>query len=232
MEKIAQEHEWARLVDIETGDALLEGELTLPRGASAVVLFIHGSGSSRHSPRNRNVARSLRARAGVGTLLFDLLTDREEVRDQAAGVLRFDVGLLARRVEAATDWALRVPTTRLLRLGYFGASTGAAAALLAASQRPDDVGAIVSRGGRPDLVDRRHLAGVRAPTLFVVGGEDYPVLDWNRAARDAMTVEARLDVVPGAGHLFEERGALEEVARRSADWFRKWLGPPASSRPT
>jgi dienelactone hydrolase len=213
-----------RLVDIATGDATLEGELAIPQDPNGLVLFVHGSGSSRHSPRNRNVARSLRARAGVATLLFDLLTEREEGVDAASGALRFDIGLLSRRVEVATDWALRRTETRSLRIGYFGASTGAAAALLAASERPDDVGAVVSRGGRPDLADAARLARVRAPTLFIVGGEDYPVLDWNRTARSAMTTETRLDVVPGASHLFEEPGALEEVARRSADWFRRWLG--------
>jgi dienelactone hydrolase len=212
-----------RLVDIATGDATLEGELAIPQDPNGLVLFVHGSGSSRHSPRNRNVARSLRARAGVATLLFDLLTEREESVDTASGVLRFDVGLLSRRVEAATDWALRRTETRSLRIGYFGASTGAAAALVAASERPDDVGAVVSRGGRPDLADEARLARVRAPTLFIVGGEDYPVIDWNRVARSAMTTETRMDVVPGASHLFEEPGALEEVARRSADWFRRWL---------
>jgi dienelactone hydrolase len=223
MERGAHEHEWMRLVDIATGDATLEAELAIPGDPTGLVLFVHGSGSSRHSPRNRNVARSLRARAGVATLLFDLLTEGEEGSDVASGALRFDIGLLSRRVEAATDWALRRSETRTLRIGYFGASTGAAAALLAASERPDDVGAIVSRGGRPDLVDAARLARVLAPTLFIVGGEDYPVIDWNRSARGAMTVETRMDVVPGASHLFEEPGALEEVARRSADWFKRWL---------
>jgi dienelactone hydrolase len=222
-----QEHEWVRLVDIATSDATLEGELAIPAGASGIVLFVHGSGSSRHSPRNRNVARSLRARAGVATLLFDLLSEPEEARDARDASLRFDIELLAGRVEAATDWVLRLPDTRSLRIGYFGASTGAAAALLAAIARPDDVAAVVSRGGRPDLLDASRLARVRAPTLFVVGGEDYPVLDLNRAARAAMKAETRLDVIAGASHLFEERGALEEVARRAADWFRKWLSKPA-----
>jgi dienelactone hydrolase len=226
MEKVLQEHEWVRLVDIAARETILEGELAIPAGATGIVLFVHGSGSSRHSPRNRNVARSLRARAGVATLLFDLLSEEEEACDVAGGSLRFDIDLLADRVEAATDWVLRLPDTRALRIGYFGASTGAAAALLSATERPDDVAAIVSRGGRPDLVGTSRLARVRAPTLFVVGGEDYPVLDWNRAARAAMTTETRLDVLAGASHLFEERGALEEVARRAADWFRKWLSKP------
>ncbi len=226
MEPVANEHEWIRLVDVATGDATLEGELALPSDATGLILFVHGSGSSRRSPRNRYVARSLRARAGVGTLVFDLLTAPEEARDAASGELRFDVGFLTRRVEAATDWVLRVPETRSLGLGFFGASTGAAAALVAAAERPDDVGAVVSRGGRPDLVDASKLASVRAPTLFIVGGEDYPVLDWNRAARSAMDVESRIDVIPGASHLFEEPGALEEVARRAAEWFRRWLGAP------
>ncbi len=224
MEESRHQHEWIRVVDIATGDARLEGELALPPGATGIALFVHGSGSSRHSPRNRHVARSLRARAGVATLLFDLLTEAEEARDFASAELRFDIAFLARRVEAATDMVLRLPETRSLRVGYFGASTGAGAALFAASERPDDVGAVVSRGGRPDLVDAQRLARVRAPTLFVVGGEDYPVIEWNRAARAAMTAETRMDVVPGASHLFEEPGALEGVARRSAEWFRRWLG--------
>jgi dienelactone hydrolase len=223
MDRVTTEHERIRLVDIAAPGAVLEGELALPSGATGIVLFVHGSGSGRRSPRNRNVARSLRARAGVATLLFDLLTEEEDLRDARDGALRFDIAFLARRVEAATDWVLRIPETRALRIGYFGASTGAAAALLSASERPDDVGAVVSRGGRPDLVDAGHLARVRAPTLFIVGGEDYPVLDWNRAARAAMKIETRLDVIAGASHLFEEPGALEDVARRSAEWFRKWL---------
>ena len=221
----SREHEWIRLAAIPARDVVLEGELALPAGASGVVLFVHGSGSSRHSPRNRDVARSLRARAGVATLLFDLLTDGEEARDALTRTSRFDIDLLSTRVRAATDWVRRLPETRALRIGYFGASTGAAAALLAASDPREGVAAVVSRGGRPDLVAPERLARVTAPTLFVVGGEDRAVLEWNRGARAAMRAETGLDVIPGASHLFEEPGALEDVACRSADWFRRWLGP-------
>jgi pimeloyl-ACP methyl ester carboxylesterase len=186
-------------------------------------LFVHGSGSSRHSPRNRYVAMTLRSAARVGTLLFDLLTEREEAQGTISHDPRFDIPLLAWRVIAATDWALRVPDTQALPVGYFGASTGAAAALVAAVERPDDVEAIVSRGGRPDLASTRDLSRVTAPTLFIVGGEDYSVIEYNRAACAAMRAEVRLDVIPGASHLFEEPGALEDVARRAAVWFRRHL---------
>jgi pimeloyl-ACP methyl ester carboxylesterase len=221
---LSQAREHVSRVDIPAGHATLEGELAFPPDPTGLVLFVHGSGSSRHSPRNRHVARSLRTRARVGTLLFDLLTETEEAHDLASGELRFDIPFLARRVEFATRWSLCLPRPRPLPIGYFGASTGAAAALLAASDPRADVAAVVSRGGRPDLVATHDLARVRAPTLFLVGGDDYAVLELNRGARNAMTAEARVDIVPRAGHLFEEPGALEEVARRAAEWFRRWLG--------
>lgn len=224
MELRPHTHDLIRLVDVDTGDTVLEGELALPANPRGIVAFVHGSGSSRHSPRNKQVARSLRTTANVGTLLFDLLTEREADIDMETGRLRFDVELLARRVVAATDWLLRLPDTRSLSIGYFGASTGAAAAIVAAGERSDDVDAIVSRGGRPDLAGAEALARVRAPTLFVVGGEDAVVLDLNRAACASMKAPVKLEVVPGAGHLFEEPGALGQVADRASKWFEKWLG--------
>jgi pimeloyl-ACP methyl ester carboxylesterase len=215
------EHEDVRLVTIRSRDARLEGELAVPQAAIGLVAFAHGSGSSRLSPRNRTVAQSLRARARVGTLLFDLLSESEEREDLRTGHLRFDVDLLARRVLAATTWLREEPRTSRLPLGYFGASTGAAAALVAAAQRPDAVAAIVSRGGRPDLAGPRALRLVSAPALLVVGSEDHLVLDLNREAQKLLRCESRLDVIAGASHLFEEPGALEEVARRAADWFAR-----------
>ncbi len=220
MNRFAEE----RLVRIPAGQVELEGNLRLPDGARGVVLFAHGSGSSRHSPRNRFVARAL-GDAGLGTLLADLLTAQEEALDATTGDLRFDIDLLARRLVAITDWCTGSGEMQGRRLGYFGASTGAAAALAAAVERPDVVGAIVSRGGRPDLATAA-LPEVRAPTLLIVGGDDHLVLEWNRQALHRMRVEGRLSVVPGATHLFEEPGALEEVARLSADWFRRYLDPP------
>jgi len=199
----------------------LEGNLAVPPQARAVVLFAHGSGSSRHSPRNRFVARVLNE-AGLATLLIDLLTADEEEVDAATGHLRFDIPMLARRLAAITDWLVSHPQTRSMRLGYFGASTGAAAALIAAAERPQTVGAIVSRGGRPDLA-AEVLPRVRAPTLLIVGGQDVVVLELNREALRELRAEAQLVVVPGATHLFPEPGALEEVARLSAEWFARYL---------
>lgn len=204
-------------VRVETGDATLEGSLVLPAGATGVVVFAHGSGSSRHSPRNRYVARVLQE-GGLGTLLFDLLTPDEEAIDVRTRELRFDIGLLGRRTVGAVDWLQARPSTAALRVGCFGASTGAAAALIAAAERPDRVGAVVSRGGRPDLA-RESLRRVRAPTRLIVGERDVPVIRMNRDAEDAMTAETRLDIVPGATHLFEEPGALEKVAELARDWF-------------
>jgi len=186
-----------------------------------VVLFAHGSGSSRLSPRNRHVARVLNE-AALATLLVDLLTPEEEAIDARKAHLRFDIGLLAERLVAATDWLTAHPDTRDLRVGYFGASTGAAAALVAAAARSGAVGAVVSRGGRPDLAGRV-LALVRAPTLLIVGGRDLQVLELNREAFAQLTCDKRLEIVPGATHLFEEPGALHEVARLAANWFVEHL---------
>jgi putative phosphoribosyl transferase len=210
-----------RLVRVAAGAVMLEGNLSLPKGAGGIVLFAHGSGSSRHSPRNRYVARLLN-QAKLATLLVDLLTSDEEAIDMRTAELRFDIGLLAERLAAVTDWLTQYRDTRHLRIGYFGASTGAAAALVAAAERPDVVGAVVSRGGRPDLAGPA-LARVRAPTLLIVGGNDFPVIDLNRAALTHLRCEKQLVIVPGATHLFEEPGALDEVARLAREWFERHL---------
>jgi pimeloyl-ACP methyl ester carboxylesterase len=188
-----------------------------------VVLFAHGSGSSRHSPRNQYVARVLR-QAGFGTLLLDLLTADEESVDQYTRHLRFDIELLALRLIGATDWLRQQTPTRELPIGYFGASTGAGAALMAAADRPDVVRAVVSRGGRPDLAGPA-LMRVHAPTLLIVGRADAPVIDLNERALELLDVEKELRIIPGATHLFEEPGALEEVARLASDWFARHLAP-------
>ncbi|MGV9253200.1 phosphoribosyltransferase family protein [Streptomyces sp. NPDC003697] len=208
-----------REVRISAGPVRLEGRLTVPAGAAGVVLFAHGSGSSRHSPRNRFVARGLN-RAGLGTLLFDLLTEEEE--HDRANV--FDTGLLARRLAGTTDWLRAQPDTAQFPVGYFGASTGAAAALWAAAEPDTHVAAVVSRGGRPDLAGPR-LPEVTAPTLLVVGGADTTVLDLNRRAQARLRCENRLEVVPGATHLFEEPGALETVTDLARDWFTDHMAP-------
>jgi putative phosphoribosyl transferase len=210
-----------RVVHVSVGAATLEGNLSLPDAARGVVLLAHGSGSSRHSVRNRHVAGRLNE-AGLATLLIDLLTPEEEAIDLQTAHLRFDIGLLAERLVGASDWLIRAPETRRLRLGYFGASTGAAAALIAAVARPDDVGAVVSRGGRPDLAEAA-LPHVRAPTLLIVGGNDHHVIALNRAAYAQLRCEKQLVIVPGATHLFEEPGALEEVARLASEWFERFL---------
>jgi putative phosphoribosyl transferase len=210
-----------QLVRVPAGSVTLEGNLTLPEGSRAVVLFAHGSGSSRHSPRNRYVARVLNE-AKLATLLIDLLTLHEEDIDARTAQLRFDIDLLAERLVDATDWLSQFPDTKHLRIGYFGASTGAAAALAAAAVRPDAVQAIVSRGGRPDLAGAA-LVQVRAPTLLIVGGEDVQVIELNRGALVQLRCEKKLVIVPGATHLFEEPGALDEVARLARDWFRRHL---------
>lgn len=212
-----------RAVRVSAGPVELEGNLGAPEGARGIVLFAHGSGSSRHSPRNRYVARVLRE-AGLATLLIDLLTSEEGEMDLRTAHLRFDIGLLAGRLVGATDWLKENPGTRDLRVGYFGASTGAGAALVAAAGRPRDVGAIVSRGGRPDLAGEA-LSRVRAPTLLIVGGDDVPVIGMNEEAMARMSAEKRLEIVSGATHLFEEPGALEEVARLAAGWFVRHLLP-------
>ncbi|CAN99214.1 hypothetical protein sce9042 [Sorangium cellulosum So ce56] len=206
---------------VEAGTAALPGDLAIPERAGGLVIFAHGSGSSRRSPRNRSVAEAL-WRWGLATLLFDLLTDEEEAEDRRSAHLRFDVDLLARRLLGATDWALARPELRHLAVGYFGASTGAAAALIAAAARPRVVGAVVSRGGRPDLAGAA-LAMVRAPTLLIVGSADTEVLALNQAALEGLAGPRRLAVVPSATHLFEEPGALAAVARLAGEWFAQHL---------
>jgi dienelactone hydrolase len=210
-----------RLVHVAAGPVTLEGNLSVPEGARGVVLFAHGSGSSRLSPRNRYVAQLLNT-AKLATLLVDLLTPDEEAIDSRSAHLRFDIGLLAERLVGATDWLTQYPDTRHLRSGYFGASTGAGAALVAAAERPDVVGAVVSRGGRPDLAGPA-LAHVRAPTLLIVGENDIPVIELNRQALAQLRCEKRLVIVPRATHLFEEPGALDEVARLARAWFEHHL---------
>jgi pimeloyl-ACP methyl ester carboxylesterase len=210
-----------KLAQVESGGVILEGKLVIPDGSRGIVLFAHGSGSSRHSPRNQYVAKVLRL-AGLGTLLVDLLTIDEEKVDYYTMHLRFDIPLLARRLVGATSWLVNNPETRHLPIGYFGASTGAAAALVAATKHPEVVKAIVSRGGRPDLA-RPFLPQVKAPTLLIVGGEDTPVIEMNEEAQRQMRSECKVVIVPGATHLFEEQGALEQVAKLAADWFAGYL---------
>ena len=211
----------AQAVRIPTENVVLEGDLVTPAEARGIVLFVHGSGSSRKSPRNQYVSGVLN-QAGIATLLFDLLTPEEERRDALTAELRFDIGMLAERLLDATNWVVEQPQTEELRFGYFGASTGAAAALVAAAIR-HDTDAIVSRGGRPDLAGAG-LPRVEAPTLLIVGGEDHVVLDLNKQAMAQMRCETRLEVIPRATHLFEEPGALEEVARVARMWFEGHLG--------
>jgi putative phosphoribosyl transferase len=218
----AQEH----LVSVTADSVQLQGNLTLPVNAQAVVLFAHGSGSSRLSPRNRYVAGVLQ-QAGLATLLIDLLTPKEEAIDIRTRHLRFDIGLLAARLVGATDWLMQNPATGHMKIGYFGASTGSAAALLAATERPNAVGAIVSRGGRPDLAGSA-LSRVQAPTLFIVGGHDFPVIQMNRKALAQLRTEKQLQIVPRATHLFEEPGALEAVAHMASQWFGRYLMPTST----
>jgi putative phosphoribosyl transferase len=204
-------------VQIHAGREVLSGNLTIPERAAALVLFAHGSGSSRHSPRNQFVARTLN-QAGLATLLFDLLTQEEEATDMRTAEHRFNIGLLAERLIQATRWAKQEEKIDGLRIGYFGSSTGGGAALVAAAEIPQDVGAVVSRGGRPDLAGAA-LPKVQAPTLLIVGGNDAVVIQLNEMARDQMRCEVKLEIVPGATHLFEEQGALEQVAKLASDWF-------------
>ena len=210
----------AQDVHIRSGDMQLEGDLSIPDGAQGVVLFAHGSGSSRHSPRNQFVARTIRE-AGVGTLLFDLLTKEEEAVDMHTAHLRFDIGLLATRLIDATYWIKG--ELDYLNVGYFGSSTGGGAALVAAAELGETVGAVVSRGGRPDLAGDA-LPKVQSATLLIVGGLDYPVIEMNRAALARLRCEKELKIVPGATHLFEEPGTLEQVADLAANWFQTQLG--------
>jgi pimeloyl-ACP methyl ester carboxylesterase len=210
-----------RSVSIPADGVALSADIDRPERATGVVLFVHGSGSSRHSPRNRHVAGELRE-AGLATVLADLLTPEEERVDAVTAELRFDISLLAKRVVAATDWLAEDEISAGLPVGLFGASTGAAAALIGAAARPDRVEAVVSRGGRPDLAGDS-LALVRQPTLLIVGGRDNVVIELNRWALQQLAGEARLEIVPGATHLFEEPGALEQVARLARDWFIRHL---------
>ncbi len=209
-------------VTVYSGEVALEGALSIPERADGVVLFAHGSGSSRFSPRNRFVAAFLN-QGGLGTLLLDLLTAEEHEIDERSGALRFDIDLLSRRLIGVVDWTSTHPDMRHLPIGLFGASTGAAAALNAAADRRQRVAAVVSRGGRPDLA-MAALPAVRAPTLLIVGGLDGVVIDMNRRAAAQLACEHRLEIVPGATHLFEEPGKLEEVARLARNWFQRHLG--------
>jgi putative phosphoribosyl transferase len=208
-------------VAINAGEVALDGDVVVPDGASGVVLFAHGSGSSRHSPRNRMVAERLHEQR-FATVLADLLTEREEQRDAETAAYRFDIALLAERMAAIVDWAAGTEPVRWLPIGLFGASTGAAAALVAAAARPSLVRAVVSRGGRPDLAQDA-LGQVRAPTLLIVGERDHAVIDLNRQAAGLLTAPHQIYVVPGATHLFEEPGTLAEVATQAADWFADHL---------
>ncbi len=208
-------------VEIGAAGALLEGDLGMPEGTPAVVLFAHGSGSSRLSPRNRFVGRVLRE-AGLGTLLIDLLTPEEEEEDLRRRHLRFDIELLSTRLVAVVDWLLGHPEAGDRRIGCFGSSTGAAAALIAAARRPQRVQAVVSRGGRPDLAEES-LRRVEVPTLLIVGSRDLTVLSLNRKALEDLGGEKQLEIVPGAGHLFEEPGAMEKVAELTRWWFLEHL---------
>lgn len=206
-----------REVEVQAGGIVLGGSLAIPADARGLILFAHGSGSSRHSPRNRYVAGQMQE-MGLGTLLMDLLTQAEEGADMQTAHFRFNVGMLADRLVQATDWLCKDAKARELPVGFFGSSTGAAAALIAAAERPAMVHAIVSRGGRPDLASLA-LPYVQAATLLIVGGNDVPVIGMNREAMKQLRCENRLEIVPGAGHLFEEQGALEQVARLAGEWF-------------
>jgi pimeloyl-ACP methyl ester carboxylesterase len=215
----------SRSAEIPAGEARLTSDLTVPDDASGIIVFAHGSGSGRDSPRNRAIARMLQE-SGMATLLLDLLTPGEAAEDAATGRLRFDVELLGSRVAAAVDRLADDPVLGGLPTGCFGASTGAAAALIAAAARPERIAAIVSRGGRPDLAGDA-LGAVRAPTLLIVGGEDVEVLRLNRRAAEAIRCPVALEIVPGAGHLFEEPGAMERVAALTQGWFEAQLRPAA-----
>jgi putative phosphoribosyl transferase len=211
-----------REVMVTRDSVTLRGLLGVPKDARGIVLFAHGSGSGRLSSRNNFVARSLQE-AGLATLLIDLLSEDEERSDAGTGHLRFDIAFLAKRLEAATAWLADSADTRALSVGYFGASTGAAAALVAAAELPERVDAVVSRGGRPDLAGE-HLCKVKAPTLLIVGSRDIPVIPLNEDAFAQLRCAKKVEIVPGASHLFEEPGTLEIVSRLAASWFTKYLG--------
>ena len=211
-----------REVHIPSGDAWLYGDLVMPDGFFGVVLFVHGSGSGRHSARNRQVAQKLQ-QAGMATLLFDLLTAQEEQVDLHTREHRFDISLLTRRIQDATTWAMAQSDLQHVPVGYFGASTGSAAAIIAAARLGKRIAAVVSRGGRPDLAGLVALAAVTAPTLLIVGGADHGVIDLNEQALQQLRCDKELAVVPGATHLFEERGALEQVAELATSWFSTHL---------
>ncbi len=208
-------------ISIPIKNVTLQGELEIPSNTSGIVLFAHGSGSSRLSPRNQYVAKVLREH-GIATLLFDLLTQKEEQVDDVTAKLRFDIPMLSQRLEEVTDWIRKNSSTKELSIGYFGASTGAAAALIAASKKKNLIKAVVSRGGRPDLAGDS-LKNVTAPTLLIVGGNDLVVIDLNEKAYQELTCEKKLSIIPGATHLFEEKGALEKVANEAALWFKEHL---------
>ena len=235
-EKQGYYHQLVHVPAASGQEVVLEGNLSIPKNAQGVVIFAHGSGSSRHSPRNRYVAQVLQ-NEGIATLLLDLLTEEEEEIDLQTRHLRFDIGLLAQRLVGATDWLKQNSGNRNLKVGYFGASTGAAAAFVAAAERASTINAIVSRGGRPDLAGTDNLQKVQASTLLIVGGNDVPVIAMNKQALDKMHMledsnnndseknknKKKLVIVPGATHLFEEPGKLEEVARLAAEWFSNYL---------
>lgn len=222
MRELSSKGKSSNEVKIPINSITLEGNLTIPEGAKGIVVFAHGSGSSRFSSRNRYVAQELQ-KEGLGTLLFDLLTAEEERIDMITAHLRFDIDLLANRLVSVTNWLFSNPETKNLNIGYFGASTGAAAALIAAKEHANVIRAVVSRGGRPDLAEKA-LPNVKAPTLLIVGGEDYQVIEMNEWALDRLKVEQKeLKIVPGATHLFEEPGTLEQVANLAGEWFKKYL---------
>jgi len=210
-----------REIKIPVPQGVIDGSLAFPENATGLVVFVHGSGSSRFSPRNRFVASCFNY-GGLATLLIDLLTQEEETLDMQTAEFRFNIPLLAQRVAEALDWTRGVPDAMDLKIGLFGASTGAAAALMTAAERPHQVHAVVSRGGRPDLA-MADLPRVKAPTLLIVGGYDYTVIEYNRMACEQINAEKKLVIIPGATHLFEESGTLEEVARVSAQWFEQYL---------
>lgn len=222
MEQHTKDKVQTKSVLVNTAKVKLDGIISIPVNSKGIVLFAHGSGSSRLSPRNQFVAEVMNKK-GIATLLFDLLTSEEEKIDMVTAHLRFDIDFLAQRLSDVTDWVLNQPQTKDLNIGYFGASTGAGAALVTASRRPDVAKAIVSRGGRPDLAGAS-LAGVKCPTLLIVGENDRAVIELNKIAMKQLRVEKILVIVPGATHLFEEKGKLEEVAKHACDWFEKHLG--------